>query len=59
MLDVKLVAAALVEISGDLPVSEEGEAQALARAVASSLQLEGISTTPEEVLEASQVADSR
>ena len=59
MLDGKLVAAALLEISEGLPVSECGEAQAFARAVASSLQLEGITTTPEEVLKASQVADGR
>ena len=59
MLDGKLVAAALVEISEGLPVSEQGEAQAFARAIASSLQLEGIATSPEEVLEASQVTDDR
>jgi hypothetical protein len=53
-LDRRLVAAALIEASDELPLSDRGEAQAFARAVASSLKLEGIATTPEEVLEASK-----
>ena len=51
MLDRKLIAAALVEAATDLPPSSEGEQAAFAQAVASSLQLEGLDSSRDAVLE--------
>ncbi|HEY1977745.1 MAG TPA: hypothetical protein VGG89_14430 [Candidatus Baltobacteraceae bacterium] len=59
MLDRRLVAAALAETQ-DLPESDRGQDVAFARAVSSSLRLEGIDVSPEQVLEASKaIPDSQ
>lgn len=52
MLDRQLVSAALQESGHELPPSNEAERLAFAQAVASSLQLEGLHTTRDDVLEA-------
>jgi hypothetical protein len=57
MLDRQLVAAALQEGAKELPPSNEAERLAFAQAVASSLQLEGLHTTREAVLEAAEKPD--
>jgi hypothetical protein len=49
MLDRTLLDEAIRELQTPLPRSEAGEAAAVAQFVASSMQLEGVDSTPESV----------